>query len=112
MEAALHTVPPLFTANTVIVCLPAVMPIEAESEFESVSVYFFVESTQTSIRASVPVTVELAVTSTGGFEVVAPFTGAQMCTPAAVGAMQPDGTEKVKEFKCSVLSMSAENMSP
>lgn len=36
--AELHTVPLVLTAKTVMVCLPAVIPMEAESEFESVSV--------------------------------------------------------------------------
>jgi hypothetical protein len=42
-------------------CVPDVMPMEADSEVESVSVYFFTESTQTSMRAGVPVMVDVAI---------------------------------------------------
>ena len=55
--ACCQTVPSSFTANTVIVCFPGRTLIDAASDVESVSVYSFAESTQISIRSSVPVMV-------------------------------------------------------
>ena len=110
--AELHTVPLVLTAKTVMVCLPAVIPMEAESELESVTVYFLVESTHTSIRARMPVTVDVACTSTGGADVAEPLAGAQIWTPADVGAAQLDGTVKLKAASCRVPSTSAAKMSP
>lgn len=51
--------------------------------------YFFTPSTQSCVLATVPVTVAVAVTCTGEltFE---PLAGAQMFTPAEVGALQPE----------------------
>ena len=96
--AELQTAPLVLTAKTVMVCLPEVISMEAETELELLSVYFFVESTHISMRARVPVTVEVASTSIpDGFDVAPPLTGAQMWMPGDAGAAQLDGTVKLNE---------------
>lgn len=79
----------------------------AESEVELVSVYCFTVSTQISIRARVPVMLALACASTDGEEMEEPVAGAQICTPGDVGAVQLEGTAKVKLYPMSELSKSA-----
>lgn len=104
----LQTVPLVLTANTVNVCVPGLTSTAAESDGEFVSVYFFTEPTQTLIRSCVPVTVERASTTTEVALMLTEFVGQQMCTPAADGALQPEGTVNVK-FSCTrVLLMSDE----
>jgi hypothetical protein len=106
VAAALHSVPLVFTAKPVKVCVPGFTSTAVETEVEFVSVYFFTPSTHTSICAIVPVTVELASTTTEVALMLAPLVGQHKWTPAVDGALQPEGTVKVK-FSCTrVLLMS------
>ena len=73
-----------------------------------VSEYFFTPSTQSSMRARVPVMVAAACTATGD-PTVDPLAGLHTCTPADKGAEQVElvPTEKLKSERCRRLSTSA-----
>ena len=88
--------PSVFTAKTVMVCVPGLAVTAAESDVEVVSVYSFAESTQISMRASVPVMFEVACTSADFEEMEEPSVGAQMFTSGEVGALHSEGTVKLK----------------
>jgi hypothetical protein len=81
-----HLVPVALAAMTVKRCDPTPRVIEVSSTLLLVSVYFFPPSTHSSMRASVPVIVAVAFTSTGVLT-VDPFDGLHTCTPGDVGAL-------------------------
>jgi hypothetical protein len=81
-----HFVPAVLMANTPKRWLPAPRLTLVLSCLLEATVYFFTPSTQSSIRAIVPLTVEAALTATGELT-LEPFVGAQMCTPFADGAL-------------------------